>query len=209
MQHKFLLLVAILVPLFCLSQEPGTIDTSFNPEDIGFKHGDRFNGAVYKTFQQADGKIIALGNFSTYNDLLALGVARLHLDGTLDTSFNSALPSSSAYGGILQPDGKILVRGSFNISGQYYYLLRLNNDGSLDNSFTSTTTYNITDMAIQSDGKYVLIGQFTTFNGVNANKIVRLNTDGSVDTSYATGSGFDIGYPQRIDIQADDKAIIS
>lgn len=209
MQHKFLLLVAILVPLFCLSQEPGTIDISFNPEDIGFKHGDGFNGAVYKTFQQADGKIIVLGNFSTYNDLQATGAARLNLDGTLDTSFNSALPSSSAYGGILQPDGKILVRGSFNISGQYYYLLRLNNDGSLDNSFTPTTTYNITDMAIQSDGKYVLIGQFTTFNGMNANKIVRLNTDGSVDTSYATGSGFDIGYPQRIDIQADNKAIIS
>ena len=42
----------------------------------------------------------------------------------------------------------------------------------------------ITDVAIQDDGKILLVGDFTEFNGVARNRVVRLNIDGSVDTAF-------------------------
>ncbi|WP_316783439.1 DUF5008 domain-containing protein [Pedobacter frigiditerrae] len=49
----------------------------------------------------------------------------------------------------------------------------------------------ITNAIQQPDGKLILVGSFTTFNGVPANRIVRINLDGSVDPSFNVGSGAD------------------
>lgn len=39
-------------------------------------------------------------------------------------------------------------------------------------------------VALQPDGKAIVGGSFTKFDGVNRNRLIRLNTDGSVDTSF-------------------------
>src|SRR5882724_6949641 len=40
-------------------------------------------------------------------------------------------------------------------------------------------------IALQPDGKLLVGGQFTSFNGVPRNQIARLNVDGSVDTNFS------------------------
>ena len=49
----------------------------------------------------------------------------------------------------------------------------------------------------QPDGKIVLFGNFTQYNGVIVNRIVRLNIDGSIDNSFnsaGVGFGSSMGY---------------
>ncbi len=41
----------------------------------------------------------------------------------------------------------------------------------------------------QIDGKIIIGGNFTTFNGSNRNRIARLNPDGSLDNSFNPGTG--------------------
>lgn len=77
-------------------------------------------------------------------------------------------------------------------------MVRVNMDGSMDSTFhynkltrQSAPAANgvILDAMMQADGKLILVGTFTTFNGTQANRIVRLNLDGSVDNSFNAGSG--------------------
>ena len=44
-------------------------------------------------------------------------------------------------------------------------------------------------IALQSDGKIIAVGEFTSYNGTSINRIIRLNTDGSIDTSFNVGTG--------------------
>lgn len=77
-------------------------------------------------------------------------------------------------------------------------MVRLKLDGSMDSTFhfnpqkkQSEMAGNggISDAIVQSDGKLIIVGSFTTFNGKPANHIVRLNLDGSVDESFNAGTG--------------------
>jgi len=79
-------------------------------------------------------------------------------------------------------------------------MVRVNADGSMDSTFhynkntrQSAAGGNgaIIDATMQSDGKLILVGSFSSFNGVAANRIVRLNLDGSVDQSFSAGTGAD------------------
>jgi len=95
----------------------------------------------------------------------------------------------------LQDDGKILVGGNFNyynnsLAGK---IIRLNPDGSIDNSFTFGNEFNGTVRAIgvQTDGKIVVGGDFNYYYGYYCNHIIRLNSDGTPDETFVTGDGFD------------------
>ena len=80
-----------------------------------------------------------------------------------------------------------------------------------DSSFNSGIGFNLTgavyNIAKQSDGKLIIGGSFTSYNGVSANKIIRLNVDGSIDSTFLTGSGFN-GNVHSIGIQSDGKIIV-
>jgi uncharacterized delta-60 repeat protein len=110
--------------------------------------------------------------------------------GDLDTAFNARLGGSFPYvrSLVAQPDGKILLGGDFTSiqSTTRNRIARLNTDGGLDSTFDPRSGPNSTveSMAIQSDGKIVLGGQFTTVNGVSHNRVARLNADGSLDTTF-------------------------
>lgn len=62
---------------------------------------------------------------------------------------------------------------------------RFNIDGTVDGSFANgTTDAQMSAIALQSDGKIIIAGQFTTINGISRYHIARLNTNGSVDMTF-------------------------
>ena len=73
-------------------------------------------------------------------------------------------------------------------------------DGAMDSTFhfdmvtkqsPDAGNGEITDAVQQTDGKLILVGNFSKFNGIVANHIVRLNLDGSVDNTFSSGVGAD------------------
>lgn len=82
--------------------------------------------------------------------------------------------------------------------------------GSVDttfSNFTSTTDSDVNTIAIQSDGKYLLGGYFTTYDGVTSQGIVKINTDGSIDDSF-TSPLTSQQYPFTIVIQSNGKILV-
>jgi uncharacterized delta-60 repeat protein len=96
-----------------------------------------------------------------------------------------------------QPDHKVLVGGRFSeFDGRpAQNLVRLNQDGTLDTNFLSAIELGTTDnssvsaMAVQPDGKIVLVGNFYTVDYFGRNNVARLNPDGSVDQTFNPGQG--------------------
>jgi len=196
----------------------GTLDTNFNPGA---------NDIVDALAVQGDGKIVVGGFFTMLGGggtILRNHIGRVNPDGTLDTSFN---PGANAEITCLalQADGKILVGGSFTTLGGggtgtvvRNRIARLNPDGTLDTGFDPGANDRISAIALQSDGKILVGGNFTTLGGGGTGTIARscigrLNPDGTIDTAFnpgATGRGT---HPEdstvfTIVVQADGKIVI-
>ncbi|HSD14282.1 MAG TPA: T9SS type A sorting domain-containing protein [Flavobacterium sp.] len=207
LKSKFLLIfLSVFYFQFGISQNVGDVDMTLNSTDVGFGFGDGTDGysysveAVLKTVVQPDGKIIIGGKFTKYNYVGRNRIARLNSDGTIDRSF---APNGGANNIVhslaLQSDGKIIAVGEFtrfnNISMNR--IVRLNQDGSLDTNFNVGTGFNanVYSVTIQDDGKILIGGEFSSYNGVSSNRIVRLNSNGSVDSTFTSGIE---GVPARV-----------
>jgi uncharacterized delta-60 repeat protein len=171
------------------------------------------NTEINNIILEPDGKILVEGNFTFFNGL-ANGLARLNVDGSFDSTFNIGSGANNINKYIaIQSDGKILVYGSFTIFNGVgkNYLVRLNNDGSIDNSFNIGTgpDAGLSSITIQNDGKILIAGIFTSFNGTSVNKIVRLNSDGSVDNTFNLGNGYTSLYSNFLRVQKDGKILIT
>jgi len=183
----------------------GSLDPSFNP-------GTGANNEVFTTVIQTDGKILIGGEFTNINGIPINRIARLNSDGSLDASFNPGTgPNTRVESIVIQSDGKIIIGGfftSFNgISSRY--IARLNVNGSLDQSFSIGTgaDFIVYSLVLQDDGKILVGGAFTSFNGTNKNRIARLNSDGSLDNSFNNGSGANSSV-RSISIRSDGKILI-
>lgn len=173
-----------------------TVVLSQNLADTSFYSGLATSSTVYSTVVQPDGKIIVGGNFDTYSGIPSHMIARLNADGSLDTTFDQGPESSTTYGALytllLQPDGKILIGGGFNLFRglSISYLARLNPDGTLDETFDAQQTVSdaVYAMVLQPDGKIVVGGGLTCVGGNPCeNTLKRLNSDGSPDTTFNPG----------------------
>jgi len=203
MIKQFLLVffAALCVQTNLFAQQAGDLDRSFNygrGSNYQFNDG---NGASFEgveiTSIQTDGKILIGGRFTSFNGIARNRVTRLNTDGGLDMSFNPTGKGAdtTVLTIAIQPDGKILIGGSF----KYYNgvarnrIARLNSDGSLDNSFNPGLGTNgpIRSIVLQSSGKILIGGEFTTYNGVSKNGIARLNSDGGIDNSFNQGTCVD------------------
>ena len=151
--------------------------------------GTGANATITKLLLQPDGKIIVVGNFTSYNGTSINRIVRLNTDGSIDATFNvGAGANSQIYSAALQSDGKVLIGGTF---GSYKgtaraKLARINTNGTIDAGFTVGTgpdswTY---AMAVQPDGKIIIVGNFSVYNGTTVNRIARLTSTGSLDASF-------------------------
>jgi hypothetical protein len=101
-------------------------------------------------------------------------------DGQFGDGFDGTVRTLS-----LQNDGKLVVGGEFlNYNGiTSTYLCRLQTDGSKDVGFNLGTGFNgkIHASVIQADGKIIVAGAFTTYNGISAGRLVRLNISRTIN----------------------------
>ncbi|MBL8181613.1 MAG: VCBS repeat-containing protein, partial [Blastocatellia bacterium] len=157
----------------------GTLDTSFPQVAITPIVG------VTEMIVQPDGKILIAGGFSAVAGVTRIRLARINTNGTLDSSFDAAIPNVGAVAVnriALQPDGKIIVPGVFNNIAS---VRRIDANGTADPTWTALTYNGSIDQAtVLPDGKVLVNGDFSTIGGVTRRLIARLNSDGTVDTSF-------------------------
>lgn len=164
----------------------GSVDNSFNALIQ--------NGNVQSLVVTPQNQIVIGGAFTSINGYSRNRIARLNADGSVDTSFNPDLGVDvSVSGVVVQTDGKVIISAptastfnGINISGG---LARINTNGTLDATFNVGTGPNVNwvnnenvIVASQPDGKTLIAGNFTRFNGTNINRIARLNSDTSSTT---------------------------
>lgn len=196
---------ALAIGLFsdAATAQVGENDTTFNIQDnIPNSVFKSSNFPIRATASQADNnKFVLGGDFTAYNGESHNRIVRILSNGSLDPSFNSGTgldgaPSSVA----VQADNKIIVGGSFtsyngsSVNG----FIRINEDGSLDNSFPAASVLNNANkIKIQSNGKFFALTNLG---------LVRINADGTIDASFANTANYG---GRDYAVQPDGKVIIA
>jgi uncharacterized delta-60 repeat protein len=163
----------------------GSLDTTFNTLN-------GLGSVGYCVIALSSGKYMVSGAFTTFNGATANRIIRLNSNGSKDTSFVYGTGFNQQIWSLIeQGDGKVLAGGivsSYNGTA-CKEIVRLNTDGTLDNTFSIgtglSTGGNIYDMKFTPEGKILIGGHFTTINGIPAKRMALLNSDGSVDTSFS------------------------
>jgi uncharacterized delta-60 repeat protein len=176
-------------------------------------------GIVWSFVQEPDGKFTIAGNFT--NGTNVNHIARLNSDGSIDNTFTS--PTLGGYSDnnrlrtvVKLSDGKYMVGGFFTTP--HKGIVRLNSDGSLDNTFVPPSTIThpngsyINKIVPLSNGQYLVSGVFSQ----PKESIMRLNSDGSLDDSFGYVGVPGPTTPNRIlngvqdfEILADGKIIVT
>ncbi len=184
---------------------PGQLDTTFVP-------APGTNDTVNVVIPQPDGKVIVAGGFTVANNVARNRIARFNFNGSLDTTFD---PGTGADGeitaAVLQNDGRIVVGGRFTSFNGFTHnrVCRLNANGSVDQTFGlgSGIDNAALALALQTDGRIIVGGQFSQVDLTQRFNLARLNNDGSVDLSFDPGNGPN-GDVNAIVIQPDGRIII-
>lgn len=156
----------------------GKLDTTFNP---GTGANFQINGIAI----QGDGKIIIVGDFTSYNGTTKGRIARLNTDGTLDSSFTADIAVATTVSAVaIQADGKIVV--GYTTAITLTNTIRFNTDGTTDASIGVAPLA----IAIQANQKIVLgSGPFFFSFGPRFGPPCRINADFSPDTTFNPGPG--------------------
>ncbi len=205
-----LLALAAIAAVPVLAQVAGNLGPGFDARVIG--------NFVLTTAVQPDRQILIAGGFNEVGGQTRNHLARLNPDGTLEdiATFNPGTgPNYYVNGVAVQDDGKIIIVGEFtSYDGQpRNHIARLNADGSLENLGTfnvgSGTNYEINSVALQPDGKILIVGNFSTFNGQPRGRIARLNPDGTLEAAgtFDVGTGADT-VVYCVAVQPDGKILI-
>lgn len=197
----------------------GSLDTSFSSDGKATTAISSSDNVANCVAIQQDGKIV-VGGFFTYNSSEDFFILRYDSNGILDNSFgsdgivtyNNAGNEDRCNSLAIQSDGKIVIAGS---SSGKMCVIRLNTNGTFDNSFDSDGFAVLTDyslgygVAIQTDGKILVTGQT-----INDFIVVRYNSNGSLDNEFdndgivITDIGIGSSRATGIAIQQDDKIVV-
>lgn len=188
----------------------GSTDTSFNDYT-------NWLGAIHTMQVQSTGKILIGGEFGapiddgTGDGYMAgnpFYFVRLNSSGSFDGTFPTDQTNFVVYNiNTLANDSSIITGGfSTYAATSSNYIAKINSEGVLDTSYNVGTGFNnaVCKSTLQSDGKLIAAGQFTTYSGSTANRLARINTDGTLDTTFNPGSGFDIFNTLTSKIVVDD-----
>jgi uncharacterized delta-60 repeat protein len=90
-------------------------------------------------------------------------------------------------------------------------LARLNSNGTLDSTFTSGGSgfdLLVNSLALQPDGKVLVGGDFTTYNGSPVNgRLARINQNGTIDSEFTSGGTGSNSLVLSLALQPDGKVL--
>ena len=172
-----------------------SVVVTFLPEDqvltpVSTPFSPNANGGVEELLLQADGKILAAGDFSAIGGQTKARVARLEpIAGVAEAGYadySSISTASTVYSAVFQADGKVLfgsARGN---------ALRVDTDGTIDPGFGVAllpSSHRIRAVAPQADGTMYIGGYFTSVNGTARANIAKLTENGALDAEFDPGTG--------------------
>jgi uncharacterized delta-60 repeat protein len=195
----------------------GVLDSGFSTEAFD-DYGDP-GTIISAVAEQPDGKLVVVGNFHSLGGEPANNVVRLETSGTRDVTFSATAAGASANfveSVLVRPsDNKIFVGGDFSTYGgaPRGNIAWVNSDGSVDSTFSGLTGATdsfprIYAVAVQADGKLLVGGFFSSFDGSPHYNLVRLNPDSTIDSSFDVTLGTD-GSVRAFLIQPDGKIVIA
>jgi uncharacterized delta-60 repeat protein len=190
----------------------GTLDTTFFPDP---------SDTVLALALQSNGSILVGGSFTSFAQYAApTGTIRNHIgrvgtDGTLDATFD---PNANGQVDVINllANGDVMIGGTFTTvqpagsaaAVQANHLALLNGDGTINPSFVSgqalAAAGEITALALQPSGQFLVGGSFGPIDGAPGSNLVRFSADGAPDTTY--NPVFD-GAVNAIGVQANGAAI--
>ncbi len=195
----------------------GTLDPSFSLPTSAMGA----DASVRAVAMQSDGRIIVGGYFTNFNSVAMNGITRLNFDGSLDSRFSPGSGANNPVFAVAETfvggRRKILLGGGFTrLNGVVVNGIgRLNADDISGDDGRPDPTFNpgglgangiVYALAVQTDGKVVFGGDFTSVNGVAANHVARMNVNGSLDLTFTNASANDS--VRAIAIQLDGRILI-
>ncbi|NWG27108.1 MAG: fibronectin type III domain-containing protein [Ignavibacteriaceae bacterium] len=213
----------------------GTLDNTFGTGGIVVTPvGVDVYDKAYAVAIQQDGKIVVGGASQLPNVNFDWVILRYESSGVLDNSFgtggivitNFSSRPEYIYSILIQPDGKIVAAGNSDDdldNGLDFTLIRLNTDGSFDNTFGSsgivvtdfgTFGSTIRNIKLLGDNSIIAVGS-VSINGNADYAIAKYNSSGVLDNSFGfsgivstpIGTGDDFAY--SLSIQNDGKLILA
>lgn len=194
---------AILIALVTVTF---VVHGSFEKENLR----DLLDGQISKLVHQKNGKILISGNFSKTKLL------RINSDKSIDWDFTERLMQQEVNRPIhtmaILNDQSIVAGGGFTNFDQSIvgYIAKINSDGSFNSDFARNSGVGfddvVHDIVALGDGRLIVVGEFTSYNGESVRHIARLLPDGQLDESFSVGEGFDKA-PRMAKLSKDGQAL--
>jgi uncharacterized delta-60 repeat protein len=172
------------------------------------------DGTVHALMVLPSGQVLVAGAFTSFDGQTRRRIARVTADGVVDALFFSENGADGTVRALaVQADGKILIGGDFaqyGISARRG-IARLKEDGTLDTEFNPGTGVNgnVNAISVLPDGKILVAGAFTDYNGTLRQGLVRLNEDGTLDPEFHLAPGWGIlGEIRALAVQPDGRIVI-
>ena len=177
--------------------------------DSGFDSGAGTGGvAARAVVSLPSGGAMLGGAFTSYGGISQTGIAEIRADGTLETGWFGYVggPVPEVNTVVRRSDGAVIAGGAFTLAQTTARgrIALFDAAGTVDPSYASGAGFDgsVEALALQPDGKVLVGGQFTSYDGTSRPRIARLNADGSLDTAFASGTGFD-GTVEALAVQGD------
>ena len=166
----------------------GMVDVGWDPS---------VDGEVF-ALAAGGGRISVGGRFTGVGDSVVAGFATLNDQGTADGLAQVEMVGWPSSGGVIsrmlvQPDGHVLVAGSFSSIGGVIrrHLARIDPSGNLDLEWNPSPDGDVGAMAFDSSGRVIVGGDFTRIGGQVRSGIAKVIADGSgaVDPAWNPSVG--------------------
>lgn len=181
----------------------GTTDTTFSNQSI--------NHSITDAILLGNGKIMIAGNYlNEYNNTTINKIARINSNGQLDTTFSISeefdFNSFSA-----QNQNSVLIGGLFQ---NKEIIKKFSQTGVPDNSmsfFVPLTGLNgaVREIKAMANGQFMILGDFTQFNGNSAKQLIRTDSEGNRDMGFVLDESVSSTIKiEDFDFQPDGKIIV-